>query len=220
MQTTFTLEINQETIEFPTIDICPICHFSIFPFVLSHHLKTFSYSQTIAVFFQCRKCKDVFMGLYELEESCRTFSVLLKSLSPQYFKPFEFDQTIQELSPKFVMIYNQALEADKRGLGEISGMAYRKALEFLVKDYLCSENPDETETIKSLPLAKCINTYINNANIKTLAEKSAWIGNDETHYVRKHTDYDVNTLKKFIDALVYFISMEITVKESLELTKK
>ena len=60
-----------------------------------------------------------------------------------------------------------------------------------------------------MPLSACINTYIDQVKIKNLATKTVWIGNDETHYVRKHTDRDIEDLKRFIQATVYYISMEL-----------
>ena len=60
-------------------------------------------------------------------------------------------------------------------------------------------------------LIKCIKSYIDNQRITELAEKSAWLGNDEAHYVKKHEDYTILDMKHFIQALVYFISMDLTV---------
>ena len=105
----------------------------------------------------------------------------------------------------FVQIYSEAHTAEESNLKEIRGMGYRKALEFLIKDYAIKLHPDDEETIKSTPLAKCIDSYIDNSRIKSLAKASAWLGNDETHYVRKHDDYDLESLKAFLKAAESFI---------------
>ncbi|MGF6947536.1 hypothetical protein QF028_000029 [Neobacillus sp. B4I6] len=42
-----------------------------------------------------------------------------------------------------------------------------------------------------------------------MAERAVWLGNDETHYVRKWDDKDLKDLKNLIDLTVYFISMTI-----------
>ena len=221
MQYTFKLTIDNREVTFPAIERCPICHHEIWPEIIHHHTRKFPDLRTVTVFFHCPKCTDVFAARYDLTQTANLgHTGILESISPKHFKPSEFEQSIDEISPRFVKIYNQAFEADERGLDEICGMAYRKALEFLIKDYLCIENPEEVEKIKSMTLSSCINTYIDNVKIKTLAERSAWLGNDETHYVRKHTDYNVNDLKKFINALVHYISMEITVKKALDIPKK
>ena len=71
--------------------------------------------------------------------------------------------------------------------------------------------------IESASLSACISTYINNEKIKTLARASAWIGNDETHYVRKHQNYNVQDLKRFINTVVAFIEYEHNYTEALNL---
>ena len=70
-----------------------------------------------------------------------------------------------------------------------------------------------------MPLAACIKKYIDNTNINTLAKKAAWIGNDETHYVRKHSDRDISDLKKFIDAMVYFVAMILITEDAESITR-
>ena len=98
-------------------------------------------------------------------------------------------------------------------------MGYRKALEFLIKDYAIHFNLAEAETIKEQALAQCIKTYIDNPKIKTLAERSAWLGNDEVHYVRKHPDFDINDLKRFIDTCVNYIEMELNLEQCNSIQK-
>lgn len=126
-------------------------------------------------------------------------------------------EAIEILSPSFVKIYKEAEIAEKQSLFEICGIGYRKALEFLVKDYALKMNPENRETIMSIQLSNCIETFITNEQIKTLAKASAWIGNDETHYSRKHEDYNVSHLKAFISAMVTYITAELTVVDALNL---
>lgn len=99
-------------------------------------------------------------------------------------------------------------------------MGYRKALEFLVKDFSIHEHPDDENKIKSMSLTNCINEYIDTPNIKTLATRSAWIGNDEAHYIRKQEDRDVNDMKSFIHATVYFISMILITEDASSMEPK
>ncbi len=49
--------------------------------------------------------------------------------------------------------------------------------------------------------------------IKGMAERAIWLGNDETHYVRRWADKDIKDLKNLIDLTVYFISMKIKAKK-------
>ncbi|GGB26904.1 hypothetical protein GCM10011409_00260 [Lentibacillus populi] len=97
----------------------------------------------------------------------------------------------------------------------ISGIGYRKAIEFLVKDYLIFLNPENKEKILKQQLSPCIN-MLDNHNIKEIARRAAWLGNDETHYMRKWEDKDINDLKKLIEVTVYFIAMDVSAKKYLE----
>ena len=47
----------------------------------------------------------------------------------------QFDENIKKLSSNFCEIFNQAYVAELMKLNEIAGIGYRKALEFLIKDY-------------------------------------------------------------------------------------
>ena len=98
-------------------------------------------------------------------------------------------------------------------------MGYRKALEFLIKDYVIHLHPEETDLIKSEPLGATIQR-IDDHRIKTLAQRAAWLGNDETHYVRHHLDRDVSDMKTFIDAMLHFIASELSFEDALSISPK
>lgn len=168
----------------------------------------------------CPNCNTCFLvdylisGTSEYHPTYGTFHV---KTYPAPTSETKFSSDIAELSPSFIRIYHQAEEAENAGLSEICGLGYRKALEFLVKDYAIVFYPDDEATIKNLRLVSCINTYIENRHIKALATASAWLGNDETHYVRKHEDYNLEHLKAFIHAVVSCIDSELSYLKAEEL---
>ena len=96
----------------------------------------------------------------------------------------------------------------------IAGCGFRKSIEFLVKDYLIYLNPQKEENIKNEFLGASIKK-LENPKIQTLAEKATWIGNDETHYVSKHDNLNINDMKNFIIILCNYIEMEETYKKAL-----
>lgn len=130
----------------------------------------------------------------------------------------EFGEIINSISPQFVSIYNQAYHAEQMRLDQICGVGYRKALEFLIKDYLISKETDEqvVENIKKKFLGNCIQENVQNDNIKNVAKRAVWLGNDETHYVRQWEDKDVQYLKKLIDLTVRWIENEIETEQVLQ----
>lgn len=134
----------------------------------------------------------------------------LQYLTPYGDAKLHFSERIKVLSPNFVTIYHQSEKAEQMGLSEICGLGYRKSLEFLVKDYAIAFNPDNEDDIKNQMLSPCIKNFIDNKKIKALATASAWIGNDETHYVRKHEDFRIDHLKAFIAAIVSYIDSELS----------
>ena len=84
----------------------------------------------------------------------------LKSSYPKEPVKQEFDDNIGNISPSFCEIYNQAYTAEQTDLNEIAGMGYRKALEFLIKDYCIYKNKSEEENIKNSLLGQVINNHM------------------------------------------------------------
>ena len=174
----------------------------------SRAIGTFAYS-----FYFCPHCGKGFLVEYDVTGSYYEPNYLKTFNSRMYPAPtFNkiFSKELKTLSPNFIKIYHQAEKAESNGLSEICGLRYRKALEFLVKDYAITFYPSDEEKIKNMPLSQCINAYIDNRRIKALATASAWIGNDETHYTRKHEDYNLSHLKAFIAAVVSCIDSELS----------
>ncbi len=225
MKKTVTLINNLGTstmhLIYETVEQCPICKAKIRPVFLAASLNT---SDTASVFDYCQNCHEAFVTLYKVQRRDNTSTYYSTTeivySEPNRFSKQVFDERIVKLSPQFDKIYNQALAAESFRLDEIAGLGYRKALEFLIKDFAIHEHPDEKESIKIKPLSQCIKNYISYENITTLAERSAWIGNDEAHYVRKQEDRDVSDMKAFIQAIVYFIGMILITKDAASITPK
>jgi hypothetical protein len=135
---------------------------------------------------------------------------------PMKYTPPDVTEQVQQLSPTFVEIYNQACAAEAESLDQISGVGFRKALEFLIKDYCISKNQDKEESIKELALSKVIGQYVEDVNIKECAKRAIWLGNDETHYVRKFDTHDIDDLKVLIALTMSWITSCILTSHYLE----
>ena len=128
-----------------------------------------------------------------------------------------FQKDILKYSSSFPLVYNQALTAEKNGLSEICGLGYRKAFEFLIKDYLLKKHPKaEHAKIKSMHLSPCINQYVTSDEIKLLAHRVLWLGNDHAHYLKKWKGKTLDDLKRLIDLTIRWI----LIKDELEKVHK
>lgn len=204
--------------EYPKI--CPMCNRGITPDnkIDYHNRKT----NKIYIFFYCPSCGECFVSSYKLLEEIEVYNHYdyhcLDFVESYPTRPIKktFDKCIEDLSPMFCVIFNQAISAEVSNLNQISGIGYRKALEFLIKDYCKFRHPESEKAIESNMLSKVISDYIDSEKIKNLSKASAWIGNDETHYIRKFEDKDINDLKRFITATVAFITYDLTSDEAEE----
>lgn len=210
--------------------ICPICHtsfdgtyLSAFEFLTER--KTVYHSHDIKklyVLHYCHACEQCFLSLYTKDSGSPYYDEIftLVGSSPRKEKNIEFEPCIQALSPKFCKIYNQALSAENNGLDDLCGFGYRRALEFLIKDFAVKMYPDKAETIFEMPLSNCINNYIDNRKLRIVASRAVWLGNDHSHYISKHEDKDLNDLKLLVELSRHWIAMELETLEAEIIPKK
>lgn len=188
-------------------DTCPICHTGIDVRVKSAYVQMLG-AFTAEVIFQCpiESCRHFFVGYYSISG----MTYYLQRLAPIKFVERVFSDEIQSISESFGQIYNEAHNAEEMGLLQICGAGYRKALEFLIKDYVIHITEDESlhEKIKSEWLGQVIQNRVTNDNVKLTASRATWLGNDEIHYVQLWTEMDINDLKTLIRLTVRWIEME------------
>ena len=79
-----------------------------------------------------------------------------------------------------------------------------------------TKSEEGQEKIKRMQLMPCIKEYVDNDNIKKVAERAAWLGNDETHYVRKWEEKDVQDLKGLIRLTIWWIEQTTETVKLLE----
>ena len=184
---------------------CPFCHKSITP----NPLFGYKRENDLEVLMTCPDgdCKASFVGYYYGTSTNKNFR-FDNRVSQGTLIGRNFTETILEVSPKFSEIYNQSFTAEQQNLTEICGVGYRKALEFLIKDYSISKHPKQKEQIEKKTLSSCIKDYIEDSRIKTVAKRAVWLGNDETHYIRKWEGKNLSDLKKLIDLTLHWVEME------------
>lgn len=197
------ITVGQEAylVEYP--DKCPICH---------RHgeiptIKTMLEPDRngVQVIFECAfsSCKSYFIGYYGLINTKE-----LKALKPQRSEVTSIPESVPELSPSFVSIYQEADEARVHGLNQIAGPGYRKAFEFLIKDYAKSLKPDDKERVESLFSGNVLKEFVADPRIQSVAKRALWLGNEETHYLKKWVAHDINDLTTLIRLAINWIEIE------------
>lgn len=189
-------------------DTCPICLKGIDP-----RFKTaYEDSYIVQVVMQCprNECHSFFIAYYG-QQIVGPNSYVLKSIRPRTPEHREFSDYILEITNDFCVIYNEAFIAEQTELDQIAGVGYRKALEYLIKDFAIYCEPDEgvKEKIKNKWLSVVIDDHIESEKIKSTSKMAAWLGNDETHYMKKWSEMDVKDLKNLIELTIRWIEMEL-----------
>lgn len=221
----FNIELYNERRTFTFNDepnICPICNRHIVAEPICAFSNKNDDSQEVLFHCNNKECSHIFIATYKyIEISKYTTKQMITKLSPQQINPIEINSDIKDISPLFYKIYQQSDEAKSLDLDEIAGVGYRKALEFLIKDYCIKNYPDKKEDIIKRPLLQVINSFMNDApKVKSCATKAVWLGNDETHYERKWEDRDINDLKILIQLTLHHIESELlTEKFEMEMKK-
>lgn len=222
----WTQLVSNQTLRFAgKPSTCPQCHHGIDPRLIGaaqrSHDKVTGIRE-VEMAFQCPlpACQRIFVGRYKGSgpDAAKTLLALLET-TPTEPRPQAFADELLAVSGGFARIYTQAAAAETYNLREIAGAGYRKALEFLIKDYCISIDRDKEDEIKAKFLGKVIKEHISDQDIKDCAERATWLGNDETHYVREWTDKDINDLKQLIRLTEYWITSRLmTAKYKAEMS--
>lgn len=197
---------------------CPLCHRQIMPIrrnVSFNSERDLSIgNDSLQIVFECPhlKCRSIFITSYFEEFG----SYHVRGSRPWNSVDEVFSEIIESTSKDFTIIYNQASSAEQQKLDMICGAGYRRALEFLIKDYLIGKNKEQDGEIKKSLLGTLIEQKIDNQKIKIVAKRAVWLGNDETHYTRRWGSKDVQDLKMLIDLTVKWIEMEKLTEKLLE----
>ena len=159
--------------------------------------------------FRCpdEACKSLFIAYYDFDEG--PDEIKFKQFRPNVPLKEPLSENISNMSPQFILVYNEALEAMELGLTQIAGPGFRKAFEFLIKDYGKSVTKDtEHEKIEKTFSGNVVEETISDPRIQALAKRALWLGNDETHYLKKWKDHNLQDLISLIKLTLYWIEME------------
>jgi len=176
--------------------------------------EAYGFGSRLAITYRCSntKCDHAFLAYFtpspDLTRAPGGLPVFTHSYSvPSKKQAPAVPARVATLSPRFTAVLAEAVDAEGRGLFEVSGPGYRKALEILVKDFVLTKHGDEEERIRKMPLRDCIRTFLDDSRLEKRAAKAAYLGNDQTHYYIRHTHHDLDDLKTLMKMTVDSIDM-------------
>lgn len=205
-------------------EICPFCNRTVdfsYNWMFEHEFEKETLSSIkhrfVDIIFTCPSpnCQRLTIYSYrEIDPFKHDYTFENYYISETYYNQSEFPKTIDSISPDFVKIYNQALKAESLNLTEIIGLAYRKAFEFLIKDFIIYNNPNNDELHESVKNEKkfeqlLLKHFEHDGRIQSLSRRVAWLGNDEAHYLKLRSDHDVGDMKILIHLVVNYIDSDI-----------
>lgn len=195
-------------------------------FVSGIALNETSGKEDAVCFFNCYYCRETSIHFMTFKNRSNYYWLETVSVLPKaklIENPITQSNTVLEKFPEFFNIYNQSQKAQDEGLDQIAGMGFRKSLEFLVTDFLLAYPTDGlTEEWLKNPKTSLSNKIekLENQRIKKLSKAISFLGNDETHYTRRHPEHDVESIKMFIKALLSDVENEMTLLEAEKLLNK
>ena len=223
----FQATINSSVSKPVTIDdVCPNCKKPTNPHLVNSSYFSLERDKTSVVLtFRCLGCKhfwteEFIATKYRINSYTDSYEIEHVNVVPNLPSDISFTDDLELISPLGKQIYTQALKAEVEQLDHLAGIGYRKALEFLIKDFLIATNPKDKTEIEKMLLKQVIETYIKDENLKTFALATAYIGNDEIHYTRRHNDKDLQDLKKYLKGVIHYIEMQLQFLDAHELVNR
>lgn len=189
---------------------CPYCHKHIIPKFKSEYINGDQYTLYATLLCPNTECDKTFIAQYGREGQ---INYRFNHITKYSVISENFSDEINEISPRFKIIFNEAFFAEQNALFEICGVGYRKSLEILLKDYLIGLFPDNQATIRKDSISSCIKHYVEDVRLKSTSNRAIWLGNDHTHYEKKWEHKDLNDLKTLIKLTVNWIESEILTKK-------
>lgn len=148
----------------------------------------------------CTSCrKTFFFGCYK--NRAASDNAPMVCLYPSAISNYD-NQLLENISPRFIDMYNQALRAEATGDIELAANGYRSAIEILVKDYAISELKVSKEEVCKKDLFKAISEYLKQEELIKTSDVIRILGNDFTHYERKYPQHDFSILKGYLNIFI------------------
>lgn len=188
--------------------VCPYCGFGTDAPLSSKNAYSFNGHQLLIATCACTACGKTFFFACEYDSGKTDYDpIIYPSIA---FTPYSND-ILEKISPRFIDMYNQALQSEFHKNIELAAVGYRSALEILVKDYAINELGQNPEEVISKKLCAAIGTYLNQEDLVKTADVVRILGNDYTHYERKYPQHDFELLKGYMEIFLKQIEVQYMV---------
>ena len=188
---------------------CPRCNYGTDSAVVSHWTHSITEGLLLVVIHRCTSCDYVFYANYLWDGNAEMFKFI--SIYPSFTSRC-FDKYIEELSPRFIKLYNQASKAEFDDNLDLAGCGYRNAMEILIKDYAIKCLEMDSKKVSKMHLYDAIEEYLPNYDYKAVADVVRILGNDTTHYEQKYEEMDFSILKQYLDIFINLIDVQLKMK--------
>lgn len=189
---------------------CPVCGIANSPVLVSHSaVKYFENSLLQTNSWKCTNCSNIYVtGHTRKDETDKNLKFLFVYPSPT---PREFSELIQNLSPRFIEIFKEAYYSENSGHLSSAGIAYRLALEILIKDYAIVELDKDEEEVTAKKLYAAIEEYLPNVDFQRVADVIRLKGNDYTHFKEKYDQVDFSMFKDYLNIFIDLIEVQLKI---------
>ncbi|EIJ70683.1 hypothetical protein HMPREF1049_1369 [Fusobacterium necrophorum subsp. funduliforme ATCC 51357] len=201
------IRLSDLSIELPFMieNHCPHCGWANNPTLIKtlHNFHSQDNLKIFVLLFRTTCCKQYFASFYIFDDIHHHVEHIFTYPNS---KPEILPESIRNLSPNFVKMFNQSKSTADVGNIELACIGYRTAAEFLLKDFLikiCQEDPQKVSNMK---LADVISKF-QEKQISVSADVIRLFGNDKAHYIAKY-DFDFPIFKKYVDYLIQGIAKE------------
>ena len=156
----------------------------------------------LVVSFKCARCKKHFLAVYIQEDECLKLNTIIPIVENE-----ALHEGLKAISPDFECIHQQAYRAEMRGDLDIAAIGYRTALEMLTKDFAIKELKEKENEVTNKSLAQMIKDYSGSVELQGASDVVRILGNDFTHYQKKHEEHGFDELKHYYNIVLQAFSI-------------
>ena len=161
------------------------------------------------VMYRCTHCNKPYLVIYKIDTKAK------KTTFEQFFPTYRAEEyknpLVEEISPRFIDSYNQALRAESIKDFELAAIGYRHSLECLVKDYAIKELKKSSDEVVGKTLAQAIGEYLGEKDLVATADVVRILGNDYAHYERRYPEHDFFLLKRYMQIFIHLVETKVLI---------